>query len=561
MPPSKKAKVPAELRGMDLLDTPIWNKGTAFNDNERAVFGLHGLLPPRVESLEEQVARAYEAFGLKGTDLERHIYLRQLQDTNETLFYRLLLDYTEEMMPLVYTPTVGLACQQFSHIYRRPRGLFVSYPLRDSIDKILRSRPNRDVDVIVVTDGERILGLGDQGVGGLGIPIGKLSLYSLIGGIHPSRTLPIVLDAGTNNQPKLKDPEYLGWRHERIGGQEYFDFVDRFVQAVKKELPQTCLQWEDFATRHARPLLVRYQNEFLTFNDDIQGTAAVVLGAIVGASKVAGKSIKEHKVVFVGAGSAAIGVADYLHAAMVEEGLSEKEAYARFWVVDKDGLLQRDRQDLATEQRAFARSPEEVSGWPTNQHGQIGLPEVISQIDATVLIGLSTVKGVFSEAIVRAMAKKTERPIIFPLSNPTSHSEGEPADLIAWTEGRALVATGSPFASVTYNGKTIEIAQCNNVFIFPAVGLGVVGSGARRVTDKMLLAAAKTLGNHSPALQDPSGSLLPRIKAIRDVALDIAYAVGTRAQEEGLASASEPEALRKKLAETQWFPEYLEYEA
>ncbi|HZC36963.1 MAG TPA: NAD-dependent malic enzyme, partial [Chthoniobacterales bacterium] len=467
----------------------------------------------------------------------------------------------EEMMPIVYTPTVGLACQRFSHIYRRPRGLFVSYPLRDSIARILQNRPNPKVDVIVVTDGERILGLGDQGAGGLGIPIGKLSLYSLIGGIHPSRTLPIVLDIGTNNEPKLKDPEYLGWRHERITGQEYFDFVDRFVQAVKKELPQTCLQWEDFATRHARPLLVRYQNELLTFNDDIQGTAAVVLGAIVGASKVAGKSIKEHKVVFVGAGSAAIGVADYLRAAMVEEGLSEKEVYARFWVVDKDGLLDRDRRDLADEQRAYARSPDEISSWPRSQQGEIGLPEVISQIDATVLIGLSTVKGVFNEAIVRAMAKKTERPIIFPLSNPTSHSEAEPADLITWTEGRALVATGSPFAPVTYNGKTIEIAQCNNVFIFPAVGLGVVGSGARRVTDRMLLAAAKALGNHSPALQNPTGSLLPRVKAIRDVALDIAYAVGARAQEEGLAPASEPEALRKKLAETQWFPEYVEYEA
>ena len=560
MPLSRKIKIPAGLRGMDLLDTPIWNKGTAFDDDERVIFGLHGLLPPRVESLEEQSERAYEAFKPKNTDLERHIYLRQLQDTNETLFYRLMLNHTEEMMPIVYTPTVGLACQQFSHIYRRPRGLIVSYPLRGSIVEILRNRPNPEVDVIVVTDGERILGLGDQGVGGLGIPIGKLSLYSLIGGIHPSRTLPIILDVGTNNQPKLNDPEYLGWRHERVSGQEYFDFVDCFVQAVKKELPQTCLQWEDFATRHAHPLLVRYQNELLTFNDDIQGTAAVVLGAIVGASKVAGKSIKEHQIVFVGAGSAAIGVADYLRAAMVEEGLSEKEARSRFWVNDKDGLLDSERRDLTDEQKVYTRSPEEISNWPRNQKGQIGLPEVIGQIDATVLIGLSTVKGVFSEPIVRAMAKKTDRPVIFPLSNPTSHSEAEPADLIAWTEGRALVATGSPFPPVTYNGKTIEIAQCNNVFIFPAVGLGVVGSGARRVTDKMLLAAAKTLGNHSPALQNPTGSLLPRVKTIRDVALDIAYGVGAKAQEEGLAPASEPDALRKKLAESQWFPEYVPYE-
>ena len=545
---------------MDLLDTPIWNKGTAFDDKERAALGLYGLLPPRVESLQEQSARAYEAFNTKSTDLERHIYLRQLQDTNETLFYRLMVEHTEEMMPIVYTPTVGLACQQFSHIYRRPRGLIVSYPLRDSIAQILRDRPNPDVDVIVVTDGERILGLGDQGVGGLGIPIGKLSLYSLIGGIHPSRTLPIILDVGTNNQERLNDPEYLGWRHERVRGQEYLDFVDRFVQAVKQELPQTCLQWEDFATPNARPLLLRYQNELLTFNDDVQGTAAVVLGAAIGASKVAGKNIKDHRIVFVGAGSAAIGVADYLRIAMVEEGLSEKQARARFWIVDKDGLLDTDRRDLSDEQRIYARDRSEIADWPRNPHGQVGLAEVIADIDATLLVGLSTVKGIFSEPIVREMARKTERPIIFPLSNPTSHSEAEPADLLAWTEGRALVATGSPFAPVPYNGKTIEIAQCNNVFIFPAVGLGVIGSGARRVTDKMLLAGARALGDHSPALQDPTGSLLPRVNTIRDVALDIAYAVAAKAQEEGLAPASESDALRKKLKESQWFPEYVTYE-
>jgi malate dehydrogenase (oxaloacetate-decarboxylating) len=542
---------------MDLLDTPVWNRGTAFDDHERATLGLYGLLPPHVESLQQQSARAYEAFNTKKTDLGRHIYLRQLQDSNETLFYRLLLDHVEEMMPIVYTPTVGLACQQFSHIYRRPRGLIVSYPLRDSIIEVLRNRPNSEVDVIVVTDGERILGLGDQGVGGLGIPIGKLSLYSLIGGIHPSRTLPIVLDVGTNNQERLNDPEYLGWRHERVGGQEYLDFVDRFVQAVKQELPQTCLQWEDFATPNARPLLVRYQNELLTFNDDVQGTASVVLGAVVGASRVAGKSIKEHQIVFVGAGSAAIGVADYLRVAMVEEGLSENEARARFWIVDKDGLLHSDRRDLSDEQKTYARARNEIADWPRNQHSQIGLAEVISKVDATVLIGLSTVKGIFTESIVREMARKTKRPIIFPLSNPTSRSEAEPSDLMACTEGRALVATGSPFAPVKYGGKSIEIAQCNNVFIFPAVGLGLLASQARRVTDKMMLAAAKALGDHSPALQDPAASLLPSVKTIREVALEIAYAVALKAQEEGLAPACEPEELRREVIQSQWTPEYL----
>jgi malate dehydrogenase (oxaloacetate-decarboxylating) len=493
------------------------------------------------------------------TDLGRHIYLRQLQDSNETLFYRLMLDHIEEMMPVVYTPTVGLACQRFSHIYRRPRGLFVSYPLRDSITQVLRNRPNPEVDVIVVTDGERILGLGDQGVGGLGIPIGKLSLYSLIGGIYPSRTLPIILDVGTNNQERLKDPEYLGWRHERVRGQEYLDFVDRFVQAVKQELPHTCLQWEDFATPNARPLLVRYQNELLTFNDDVQGTAAVVLGAVLGASKVARKGIKEHQIVFVGAGSAAIGVADYLRVAMVEGGFSESQARARFWIVDKDGLLDSDRQGLSDEQKVYARARNEIANWPRNERGQVGLAEVINKVDATVLIGLSTVKGIFTESIVREMANKTERPIIFPLSNPTSRSEAEPSDLLAWTEGRALVATGSPFAPVKYGGKNIEIAQCNNVFIFPAVGLGLLASEARRVTDKMMLAGARALGDHSPALRDPTASLLPSVKTIREVALEIAYAVALEAQEEGLAPDREPEALRREVVESQWTPEYLSY--
>jgi malate dehydrogenase (oxaloacetate-decarboxylating) len=561
MPNVKAGKIPAGLRGMDLLDTPLLNKGTAFSDQERSAFGLHGLLPPLVETLVEQSARAYEAFAVKPNDLEKHIYLRQLQDTNETLFYRLMLDHVVEMMPIVYTPTVGLACQQFSHIYRRPRGLAISYPLRDSIKQILRNRPNPEVDVIVVTDGERILGLGDQGFGGLGIPIGKLSLYSLIGGIHPSRTLPIVLDVGTNDKERLKDPEYLGWRHERITGAEYYEFIDRFVDAVKAELPKTCLQWEDFATRNARPILTRYQNELLTFNDDIQGTAAVTLGAVIGASKVANIKISEHQIVFVGAGSAAIGVADYLRFAMLSEGLSEEEARARFWIIDKDGLLNSDRSDLTEEQRTYARGRSKIADWSRSGQGQIGLAEVISKIKATVLIGLSTVRGIFSEAIVREMAGKTERPIIFPLSNPTSHSEAEPADLIAWTEGRALIATGSPFSPVKYDGKTIEIAQCNNVYIFPAVGLGLAASAARRVTDKMLLAGANALGENSPALKDPTAALLPGVQNLPDIAREIAFAVGVAAQQADLAPKVEETEFRRRVAESQWMPQYLPYEA
>ncbi|HTV53378.1 MAG TPA: NAD-dependent malic enzyme [Terriglobia bacterium] len=543
-------------RGMDLLNRQGLNKGTAFNEEERTEFGLRGLLPPQVETIDEQVVRAYEAFQKKDTDLERHIYLRALQDTNEVLFYRLLLDHIEEMMPLVYTPTVALACEQFSHIYRRPRGLFISYPLRDSIPELLRNRPNKDVDVIVVTDGERILGIGDQGAGGLGIPIGKLSLYTLIGGIRPERTLPIVLDVGTNNTERLKDPEYLGWRRERIAGQAYFDFIDQFVQAIKQELPRTCLQWEDFATPHARPILQRYRDEMLTFNDDIQGTAAVALGAVLGAVTVTGKSLRDQQIVMLGAGSAGIGVADGLRAAMKSAGLSEEEARSRFWVVDKTGLLDSGRRDLTTEQNVYAQAETRVSGWPRTSNGHIGFADVIGKIDATILIGLSTVGGAFSEPVVREMARKVERPIIFPLSNPTSKSEAKADDLIRWTEGRALVASGSPFAPVTYGGRRIPIAQCNNVYIFPAIGLGVVASAACRVTEPMMLAAARALGANSPALKDASGSLLPPLTDIRRVAAEIAFAVGVEAQKDGVAPTSSADELRRRIATKQWSPTY-----
>jgi malate dehydrogenase (oxaloacetate-decarboxylating) len=541
---------------MDLLDSPLRNKGTAFSDAERTEFGLHGLLPPQVETLEEQAVRAYEAYRRKDDDLERHIYLRALQDTNEVLFYRLLLDHITEMTPIVYTPTVAAACEQFSHIYRRPRGLFISYPLRDSIPALLRNRPNKDIDVIVVTDGERILGIGDQGAGGLGIPIGKLSLYTLIGGIHPERTLPIVLDVGTNNAERLKDPEYVGWRHERITGEEYFDFVDRFVQAVKEELPETCLQWEDFATPHARPILQRYRDRLLTFNDDIQGTSAVALGAVLGAVEVTEKSLKDQQIVMLGAGSAGIGVADGLREAMKGAGLSEKEARTHFWVVDKDGLLHSGRKELTAEQSVYAQPESRVSGWPRTSNGHIGLADVIGQIDATILIGLSTVGGAFSEPIVREMVRKVERPIIFPLSNPTTKSEANADDLIRWTAGRALVATGSPFAPVNYGGRKIPVAQCNNVYIFPAMGLGVVASGARRVTEAMMLAAARALGANSPALKDPSASLLPPLTEIRRVAAEIAFAVGMEAQKDGVAPKIGEDELRQRVLKTQWTPAY-----
>jgi malate dehydrogenase (oxaloacetate-decarboxylating) len=407
-----------------------------------------------------------------------------------------------------------------------------------------------------VTDGERILGIGDQGVGGLGIPIGKLSLYTLIGGIRPERTLPIVLDVGTNNAERLNDPEYFGWRHERIAGDDYFAFIEQFVGAVKEELPETCLQWEDFANAHARPILERYRDQLLTFNDDIQGTAAVALGAILAAVKVTGTSLKDQQIVILGAGSAATGVADGLCAAMTQEGLTEEQARRRFWLVNSKGVLHSGRKDLTAEQMIYAQPENRVAGLPRTSNGNVGLADVIGHIDATILIGLSTVPGAFSEEIVREMARKIERPIIFPLSNPTSNCEATPEDLIRWTHGRALVATGSPFIPVNYEGRKIPIAQCNNVYIFPAVGLGVVASSARRITDPMMLAAAGTLAGNSPALKDPSACLLPPLPDLRRVAAEIAVAVGIAAEKDGVAAQVPEDELRARVMATQWTPVY-----
>jgi malate dehydrogenase (oxaloacetate-decarboxylating) len=557
------------LRGMDLLNNPALNKGTAFTEDERESFGLNGLLPPVVESLDDQYVRAYQAFSLKSNDLERHIYLRQLQDANEVLFYRLLLAHIDEMLPIVYTPVVALGCQEFSHIYRRPRGLFISYPLRRSIPSLLGNHPNPEVDVIVVTDGERVLGIGDQGVGGLGIPIGKLSLYTLIGGIHPARTLPIVLDVGTNNEERLRDPEYLGWRHARITGADYDSFIDAFVRAVQQVLPATLLQWEDFSGVHARPILNRYRDQMLTFNDDIQGTAAVALGAILSAVRVAGSSLRNQEIIFLGAGSASTGVADYLRAALVTEGLSQEEAGSRFWMVDRDGLLHSGRTDLTPEQRIYAQPLSRISSWPDSGSANIGLAEVIHNIRATVLIGLSTSGSAFTEPVVREMAAKVDRPIIFPLSNPTEHSEARPADLYHWTSGRALVATGSPFPPVHFEGRSIPISQCNNIYIFPAIGLAVVAlrlsagtAGAQRITDAMMIAAARTLAEHSPALKDPTAPLLPALEDLRGLAVEIAFAVAQEAARSGIAPGLDSSsALRSRIRANQWSPAYPAYVA
>ena len=431
--------------GVRVLADPLTNKGTAFSEEERSELGLRGLLPAVVETLEQQVRRGYRAYQEHPTDVARHINLRALQDTNEMLFYRLVSDHIEEMLPILYTPTVGLACQRFSEIYRRPRGLFIAYPDRDRIGEILRNRPRREVDVIVVTDGQRVLGLGDQGIGGMGIPIGKLSLYTALGGIDPARTLPVLLDVGTDNAGLLDDPMYLGWRHRRIAGARYDDFVGRFVQAVRAELPHVLVQWEDFATPHALPILERYRDQVLSFNDDIQGTAAVVLAALSAGAAATGSRLRDQTVVMLGAGSAGIGVCEQVVRSMVADGLDEQDARARIFLADINGLLTTDRPDLDPAQRRLAHPPATV---PSREPGQpAGLTDVIDAVHPTVLIGLSTASGAFTEDVVRRIAAHAKRPIIMPLSNPTSRSEARPQDLADWTNGRALVATGSPFAA------------------------------------------------------------------------------------------------------------------
>ena len=553
-----RSVVETELSGKDLLSDPVLNKSTAFTHEERIRFELHGLLPPVIESLEQQCNRAYEAYKRKEDDLERHIFLRALQDTNETLFYALLYRHIAEMAPIIYTPVVAQGCINFSHIYRRPRGLFLSFPLANMMDEIIENRPFSEVDVIVVTDGERVLGIGDQGAGGMGIPIGKLSLYTLIGGIDPQRTLPILLDVGTNNTDRLNDPEYLGWRHERITGQPYWDFVNTFVSCIKRKLPNVLLQWEDFAKPHARPILDKYRDSLCTFNDDIQGTAAVTLGALYKALKITKKKFADQQIVILGAGSAGTGIAEYVLEAMVTEGMDGAEARKHFFLLDSKGLLHMDRTNLTSVQKKFAQPFEMVSSW-RGHNGQIGLVEVIKNISATILIGVSSQPGSFTEPIIKEMAGKVDRPVVFTLSNPYDRAEAVPKDLVQWTNGRALVATGTEFPPVLLNGRVVEVAQCNNFYIFPAIGLAVRVSQAKRVTDRMMVAAAEALGNFSPDNVNTETKLLPPIESMRDVAIQIAVMVGLQAQQDGMAQAMSEQELRERVKQRFWIPQYLNY--
>lgn len=544
--------------GPVLLEFPLLNKGSAFSMEERSNFNLLGLLPEVVETIEEQAERAWIQYQGFKTEIDKHIYLRNIQDTNETLFYRLIGNHLEEMMPVIYTPTVGAACERFSEIYRRARGVFISYQNRHNLDDILQNVPNHNVKVIVVTDGERILGLGDQGIGGMGIPIGKLSLYTTCGGISPAYTLPIVLDVGTNNQQLLDDPLYMGWRHPRITDDEYYQFVDDVIQAIKARWPDVLLQFEDFAQKNAMPLLNRYRNEICSFNDDIQGTAAVTVGTLIAASRAAGSQLSEQKIVFLGAGSAGCGIAEQIIAQIVREGLSEEEARQRVFMVDRFGLLTDGMPNLLPFQNKLVQKREQLQSWDTTSEA-LSLLEVVRNVKPNILIGVSGQPGLFTEEIIREMHKHCPRPIVMPLSNPTSRVEATPQNILSWTDGEALVATGSPFSPVTVKGKQYPIAQCNNSYIFPGIGLGVIASGASRVTDEMLMAASETLAQHSPLVNNGEGPVLPELKDIQTVSRAIAFAVGKVAQEQGVAVKTSAEALLQAISDNFWLPEYRNY--
>lgn len=543
-------------RGQSLLDNPLLNKGSAFTEVERRELGLLGLLPFHSSSIDEQLARTYENYRRKETDLERYVFLTALQDRNETLFYRLLQDHITEMMPVIYTPTVAEGCSQYSHVFRRPRGLYISYPNRDEIRTLLDNAPRQGVEVIVVTDGERILGLGDLGVGGMGIPIGKLSLYTLCAGIHPGSTLPILLDVGTDNCELLEDPLYLGWRHKRVRGQEYDEFIEAFVVAVRDKFPQVLLQWEDFAKQNASRLLERYRDSLCTFNDDIQGTGAVTVAGLLAAMKVTKGKLIEQRVVILGAGSSAIGICDQIVADLVYSGYSTEEAKQTLWLVDTHGLVHSGRK-LEPSKQKYAQPFDRTSDWQVGNSANISFEEVVRNLHPTILIGTSAQSGAFTEEIVREMSRHVERPIIFPLSNPTSKSEAAPADLIEWTNGSAIIATGSPFPAVKHEGKLIRFGQCNNAFVFPGIGLGVLASGAQRVTDEMFVVAARELSRFSPVQDDPGAPLYPSLEKVRDVSRQVAVAVGVEAQRAGLARPTCHEELEQRVSDKMWQLDYV----
>lgn len=545
--------------GPSLLETPLLNKGSAFSPEERRTFNLIGLLPPVYESIEEQVERCYQQYCSFDEPINKHIYLRVVQDNNETLFYRLLSEHLVEMLPIIYTPIVGDACEHFSDIYRSARGIFVSWEERDYMDEILRSVTKDKVKVVVVTDGERVLGLGDQGIGGMGIAIGKLSLYTACGGISPAYTLPVALDVGTNNKKLLDDPMYMGMRHPRIGRADYDAFVDQFIDALQARWPGVMIQFEDFAQPNAMPILQRHKDRVCCFNDDIQGTAAITLGTLLAACKKKGEELKDQRLVFVGAGSAGCGIAELIVNAMVAQGIDDAQARSQVFMVDRDGLLLEGTSGLMDFQEQLVQKKSILDSWEFSSGSNPNLLEVVSNAEATVLIGASGVPGLFTEEVIKTFYKNCPRPIIFPLSNPSRQVEAHPEKVIEWTEGQSIVATGSPFGKVKWDGREFDISQCNNSYIFPGIGLGVIASYSSRVSDQMLMVASTTLAELAPESNANEDAILPPLTSLADISKKIAFAVAKVAQEEGYCLDISDDDLRAAIERNFWTPAYREY--
>ena len=556
--PQSKRPLYIPHAGPSLLETPLLNKGSAFSKEERGSFNLTGLLPPRYETIDEQVERAYRQYSCFKTDINKHIYLRAIHDNNETLFFKLVQSHLTEMMPIIYTPTVGDACEQFSDIYRSSRGLFISYEDRYNIDDILRNATKNKVKVIVVTDGERILGLGDQGIGGMGIPIGKLSLYTACGGISPAYTLPVMLDVGTNNQKLLDDPMYMGARYKRIDQDSYDEFIELFISAVKRRWPQVMLQFEDFAQPNAMPLLQRYRERICCFNDDIQGTASVTVGTLLAACRSKGEKLSEQRVAFVGAGSAGCGIAEQIISQMIGEGISAEQARSQVFMIDRFGLLTQGMKDLRDFQQKLVQSEEAIASWGIEDEFA-SLVEVMHGAKPDILIGVSGQAGLFTEQVITAMKSHCDLPIILPLSNPSRQVEATPSQVINWTQGQVIIATGSPFQPVEYQGEIFPVAQCNNSYIFPGIGLGVVAANISRITDDMLQVASETLAAASPLANNESNELLPPLTSIAQLSKDIAFAIAKVAFKEKLALAMSDDDLLAKIERNFWKPVYRQY--
>jgi malate dehydrogenase (oxaloacetate-decarboxylating) len=559
--PSEGYPVRIRARGNAVLTNPMLNRGTAFVLEERRALGLTGLLPSGVSTIEGQLRRVYAQYRRQPSDLAKNVFLQNMRDRNEVLFYRMLSEHLQEMLPIVYTPTVGLAIERYSHEYRRPRGVYLSVNHPEEVEQALRNYglgPD-DVDLIVATDSEGILGIGDQGVGGIDIAIGKLALYTAAAGIHPRRVIPVVLDMGTDNLGLLNDEMYLGNRHARVRDQRYDDLIDAYVTAASKLYPHAMLHWEDFGASNARRILNKYADQVCTFNDDMQGTAAVVLAAAFAAAKATGTRMRDQRVVIHGAGTAGLGIADMMRDVMVSEGLSPEEATKRFYPLGRRGLLNADRAaQMYDFPVPYARSAAEVSGWTRGSDGGIGLAQVVEHVAPTMLIGTSTQPGAFTEQIVRTMASKVDRPVIMPLSNPTAKAEALPEDLIRWTDGRALVATGSPFPPVEHNGRTYRIAQANNALVFPGLGLGVTVARASRISDGMIAAAADAVASLSDATT-PGAALLPPVDNLRMVSTAVGLAVARAAAAEGLADIELNDPIQQ-VHEAMWRPEYPTFE-